>query len=167
MTIERYSFRPPINVDESSLADLDKVMVFSRKTIVPPDYKLDVTPVGYVDKYILTTKTRAGEIEDTVGEIQRTKGDRPKLEQPVQGFFKKSYTTVGPERTASKIDENMPIAIVAKPSLSPDHKRIASINLGEVIRYTPTGKIVDEEKAKHALYIEFVRILKTPVSVER
>jgi hypothetical protein len=165
MTIERHSFRPPINVDEAGLADMDQLMLFAERTIVPPDYKLNITPPDYVDEYTLATRTKLGEIEDTVGELERIKGGRQKIDQPIKGFFNKRYETGGSGKISVKIDENTPIALIAKPNLSHDKKRFSSVDLGEIVRYTPAGKIVDEEEAKQALHREFVRILQTPVTV--
>lgn len=167
MTIERYSFRPPVNVDEAGLADIDRLMFFAQKTIIPPDHKIDITPPDYIDKYSLITKARSGEIEDTVGELQRSKGNRQKSEQPVQGFLNRSYTAEGPDKVTHKIDENTPIALIAKPNISSDKRRITSLNLGEAVIYTPAGKLVDEQKAKEALYMEFQRILHATMPAER
>jgi hypothetical protein len=167
MTIERCSFRPPINVDEAGLADLDQLMLFAQKDIIPPDHKIDITPPDYIDKYILYTKTGPGEVEDTIGEVQRTKGVRKEQDKLIRGFNNTFYTTKGPDHRVTRIDENTPIMVIAKVVLSPNQRRIIAMNLGEVVRYTPANKIVDENEAKEALYQEFIRMLHATVPVEK
>lgn len=117
MTIERFTFTPPLHVNDVTTVKLDEALMFAKRKEVPPGYKQDITPAGYRDKYVL--RTASSEIngqEDTVGEIEFTHGK------------------TGAKRK-SNIDEKTPVVVIARPNVLDGGE---GVRIDEVVRYIPS-----------------------------
>jgi hypothetical protein len=124
MTIERFTFTPPLNVSKVTDIKLEDALLFAKKREVPPGYKVDVTPSGYRDKYILSTvSVNKADIEDTVGQIEVTN--------------MKNYA-----KAKLDIDENTPICVIARPNVLDGG---TGVRIDEVIRYTPSNGLLYED----------------------
>lgn len=129
MTIERFTFKPPLNVSNVSDVKLEDALMFAKRREVPSGHKQDITPPGYRDKYILRTTTKGvGDAEDTVGEIEI------------------SNTKTG-NRKKADIDENTPICVIARPNILDGGE---GLRIDEVVRYFPSQgaqREMDEQTA--------------------
>lgn len=124
MTIERFSFKPPIHIDGLNPPTIVGLMLFVKKMEIPPNSTLDVTPDTSEDTYVLRTMPSVGKnYEDTVGELKTT--------------FKYTSAT-----QTTQINERSPLALVAVA----DPQGIQNgLVVSEIIRYVPSAE------AKHAL----------------
>lgn len=143
MTIERFTFKPPLNVSRVPVSiKLEDALLFAKRQEVPPGHRKDITPPGYRDNYVLRTMTKGiGNAEDTVGEIEIT--------------FKKT----GAKKKVD-IDENMPICVIARPNVLEEGE---GVRIDEVVRYIPSQgakKEMDEETST-AVPIEFFQTVET------
>jgi hypothetical protein len=127
MTIERYSYKPALHIDDITTTKLNEVLFFAKPQEIPPGHKQNITPDRCPYTCILHTYSReTNGQEDTIGKLEVT-----------QEEIKRTIP----------IDEHTPIAIVAEKGLLPP----SGYNLNEVIIYTPSDgaqKIMFEQAAQ-------------------
>lgn len=71
MAIFYYKFEKPLNVSDASQIDLDSSALFAKKKEIPAGFKMEITPEGYRDKYVLRTLIDpTNKREDTIGEVE-------------------------------------------------------------------------------------------------
>lgn len=142
MTIERFTFTPPLNVSSVSSIKLEDSLMFAKRREVPPGHKVNITPPGYRDKYILRTTAKGmSGAEDTVGELEFTN------------------TKTGARKKAD-IDENMPICVIARPNELDGGN---GVRIDEVVRYIPSQGVKREmdEQTATAIPVEVFEPVET------
>ena len=135
MAIYYHIFKHPLNVSDASKIDIETGMIFSSKNEVPADFKKNITPEGYRDKYVLKTRTNPiKNREDTIGEVEVTRQGGEKISSYSVGLEGGEGSFVETENKSSKhlIDSNTPVFILARPNVLDGGK---GIRVDGIVRY--------------------------------
>ncbi len=135
MAIYYYVFKTPLNVSEVSQITLENSALFARKEEIPPDFKKDITPPGYRDRYVLKTKIDPNkkDYEDTIGTIEVTLNGK-KVSAFSFGSEGGSANLIETETKTSyfEVDEGTPMFVLARPNVLEGGE---GIRVDGVVRY--------------------------------
>lgn len=139
MAIYYYVYKVPLNVSDASQINLEDSTLFAKKQEIPADFKKDITPPGYRDRYVLKTKVDPMERghEDTIGTIEVTlKGKKVSAYSldPEGG----SGNLIETEAKIShfEVNEESPTFVLARPNALDGGE---GIRVDGIVRYVRSG----------------------------
>lgn len=147
MTIERFSYKPPLPVPNAQHVGQnlqDYLVRASQRKNIPPDYCIDITPEKSDLSVLLRTRNSShGDTEDTVGIVEILRHDNSKETHPVKHDCP-VFGLIGVETRG---------------------ETITGMELGEIILYTPSDSSPSEDAAteKASIPIENVPLFATVI----
>jgi len=137
MTIEKYHFRPPLNISETSPVGIDAALLFGQREEVPPGMKKDITPEGYRDHYTLRTFVREkGGREDTVGAIEVKRRGGRTISAAIGTDTQMVIVETEKPAATSIVDESNPIFILGRPNALDGGE---GLRIDYIVRYVPAN----------------------------
>ncbi len=118
MAIVYYHFPTPLQLEKISMEEVLNSLIFAQKKEVPAGYKIDLTPPGYRDKYVLRTSDSPNpKREDTVGKIEITQSGGKKISHVRMGVDGEGGTLFETEEKTQSVDLNKPgdSYVIARP----------------------------------------------------
>lgn len=142
MTIERLEFKPPVAADPKAGIDLNSLLLFAKRTEIPPGHKVEISLPRAQNKLVVRTYDRPSEQEDTVADVD-------------------NYDLSGRHISHGTIDENQPILVIAcvegtKDDINP------KVSISDIIRYFPSikGQLVNETDEAVAIPVEIPKVFE-------